>query len=337
MEEAAVRPKPQMRAAVRDGLNRFQLVDAMNREPKNGATKLARLARAARGVKFARDSFNWRLMLNLGIGAPKVEFPATQTGMREIAKLLDVPIHVDLGATYRSYTGAACKELKGIENLVNGLTIAYFPPSLAFAKFVGRVAPRLKQLEYPSFVLERFPPLDLEKLVLVDEKVYYAPLGRHKVCRLDVPIWEIGRKFTSGRVLSASITSFGLKGNNVLFIHCKAINAFCRRFSALEEFHISALDEHFKKLWAKCLELRDQLNVSGLKRFFFTFEHDCNFFTCKNSDWIAKLKQVEPFDAAPFTVDRSSNLVRMFLKHSRPRDAKPVFFHITGDFRWRDH
>ncbi|KAI6242475.1 hypothetical protein M3Y99_00213600 [Aphelenchoides fujianensis] len=256
--------------------------------------------------------------------------------MRRIIKLLDVPIHVDLGTTYQSYKDA-CKELKESSNLVNGLTLRDFSESPAFAEFVEGVAPNLKQLECLSSVLARFPPLDLER-------VDYARLSRHKIRQLDVPIWEIGREFADGQVLSPSITSLGINDHNALNFRHELIEAFCRRFPALEELHISVdstgaisvPDEHYKKLWTACLELRDQLNVPGLKRFFFAIQYDCTFLTRKNTDWITKLKQVEPFDETTFTVGRFSKNVRMFLKHNRPRDAKAVFFQIEGYFRCMD-
>ncbi|KAI6242527.1 hypothetical protein M3Y99_00219300 [Aphelenchoides fujianensis] len=358
MEAAVVKPKPRIRAAVRDGLNRFCLVDKMKVESDKheGTTQLKRLAlisrahlasfrRSARGIQFDHVYPEWRPQLDLGIGAPKVVFPVDQTEMRGIVKLLAVPIHAEIGYDPYWYKDAACKELKGIENFVNDLHLRSFSDSSAFPEFVECVAPHLKQLECPPFVLGRLPPLDLEKLVLdfTLSGIDYGQLSRHKVRRLDVPMYEIHRHgYLNGQVLSASISSLGLNGSNAINFRHELIETFCRRFSALEELHIfvdytgpmKALDEHFKNLWTACLELRDQLNVPGLKRFFFTFEHDCNFFTCENSDWIENLKQVEPFDKATFTIGRDSKDVRMFLKHSRPRDAKPVFLHIEGDFEW---
>ncbi|KAI6242512.1 hypothetical protein M3Y99_00217800 [Aphelenchoides fujianensis] len=360
MEAAVVKPKPRIRAAVRDGLNRFCLVDKMKVESDKheGTTQLKRLAlisrahlasvrRSARGIQFDHVYPEWRLQLDLRIGAPKVVFPVDQTEMRGIVKLLAVPIHAEIGYDPYWYKDAACKELKGIENFVNGLHLRSFSDSSAFPEFVERVAPHLKQLECPPFVLGRLPPLDLEKLVLdfTLSGIDYGQLSRHKVRRLDVPMYEVHRNgYLNGQVLSASISSLGLKASHVLDLPHEALDAFCRRFPALEELHIfdnntrrmKELDEHFKKLWTACLELRDQLNVPGLKRFFFTIRHDCTFFTRKNSDWIAKLKQVEPFDKASFIIDSSSKDVRMFLKHSRPRDAKAVFLRIEGHFQCLD-
>ncbi|KAI6242438.1 hypothetical protein M3Y99_00229500 [Aphelenchoides fujianensis] len=352
MESAVVKRKPQIRAAGRDGVNRFQLVGKMEAkgDKHEGTIQLKRLAlisrahlasvrRNARGIKFERQDFKWRLLLDFRIGAPKVEFPTSKAEMREVAKLLGVPIRLAFGFNLLSF--AEWRELEQLGTLVNGLAFMHVPEPPAFAEFVERVASHLKQLEWPSYALAHFPPLDLEKLVLVDKEVNYAHLGRHKIRRLDVRIDEIHRRFTSGQVISASITSLGLNGSDATNFRHELIEAFCCRFSALEELHISikysgvrnVLGGDFKGLWENCLELRDQLDVPRLKRFFFVLEHDCTFRGNK-TEWIDKLKQVEPFNKATFTVDRSSSLVRMFLKHSRPRDAKPIFFHIDSCFRW---
>ncbi|KAI6242356.1 hypothetical protein M3Y99_00236200 [Aphelenchoides fujianensis] len=357
MEAAVVKSKPQMRAAVRVGLNRFQLVDKMETDMEKGTAQLKRLAlisrahlasvrRSARGIKFEQWEHNWRLQLDLGIGAPKTTFPATQTEMRGIVKLLAVPIHVDLRYNHYWHKDVACKKLKGVESFVNCLTVRDYSDFAPFGEYNDCVAPHLKQPECPSDALPPFPPLDLERLVFdyTAFGVNYDLLSRYKIRRLDVPMWEITRDFMSDPVLSTSITSLGLNVSNAINFRHELIEAFCRRFSALEELHIcvdftgpmKALDEHFTNLWAACLELRDRLNISGFKRLFFTFDHDCNYFTCENSDWIEKLKQVEPFDQATFTVDRFTKDVRMFLKHNRPRDAKAVFVCIKSDFRCRD-
>ncbi|KAI6232646.1 hypothetical protein M3Y99_01000300 [Aphelenchoides fujianensis] len=356
MEAALVKSKPRIRAAVRDGLNRFLLVGKMETESDKheGTIQLKRLAlisrvhlaslrRSARGIKFKQKGCEWRLQLDFGIGAPEFVSSADHAEMRGIVKLLAVPIHVDLDISHRSYTNAACKELKGIENFVNGLTLRSFPESPPFAEFVESVIARLKHLKCPPFVFKRFPLLDLEKLVLIDfaSRVDYEIVGRHQIRRLDVSMWEIHRNFTSGQVLSASITSLGLNVSNAIDFHHELIEAFCRRFSALEELYINVdftdpmknLDEHFKNLWTASLKLRNELNMPRLKRFFFTFEHDCTVYD-SNTEWIEKLKPVKPFDQTTLTVNRSSKQMRMFLKHSRPRDAKPVFFHIKGGFRW---
>ncbi|KAI6232666.1 hypothetical protein M3Y99_01002500 [Aphelenchoides fujianensis] len=239
-----------MRAAVRDGLNRFLLVGKMETESDKheGTIQLKRLAlisrvhlaslrRSARGIKFKQNGCEWRLQLDFGIGAPEFVSSADHAEMRGIVKLLAVPIHVDLDISHRSYTNAACKELKGIENFVNGLILRSFPESPPFAEFVESVIARLKHLKCPPFVFKRFPLLDLEKLVLIDfaSRVDYEIVGRHQIRRLDVSMWEIHRNFTSGQVLSASITSLGLTDTTAINFPPESIDAFCRRFSALED------------------------------------------------------------------------------------------------------
>ncbi|KAI6242391.1 hypothetical protein M3Y99_00239800 [Aphelenchoides fujianensis] len=353
MEAAVVKPKPRIRAAVRDGLNRFQLVGKLETDEKQGATQLKRLAaisrahlasvrRTARGIKFEARGYDWRLEIDLGIGAPTVEFSINQTEMSAIVKLLNVPIHMDLGGNCQSYDQVVCKEMKGIVNFVNGLSLNYFLFFPDFTQFIKCVAPRLKHLKCPSSVLARFPRLDLERLELV-ETDNYAHLRRHKIRRLDVPRWEINRAFPVGQVLSASITSLGLHAMDVFVSSCKPIKTFCRRFSALEELHVFAnyggrinqMEDHFKTLRTACIKLRDQLNIPGLKRFFFTIEHGCVFYGTQ-ADLIEKLKQMEPFEKATFTIDRPNKRVRMFLKHNEPRGQKPTFVCIKGDFSWTE-
>ncbi|KAI6242526.1 hypothetical protein M3Y99_00219200 [Aphelenchoides fujianensis] len=300
METAVVKRKPQIRAGasdVRNKLNRFLLLDAMLTDKKKGTTRLVRLAAVSRaqlaavrrsvsGIKLKLLEPEWALELELGDAAPLVEFPVKQKEMSGIAKLLGVPVHLNLGWNMQPSKNVDVRELERIKHGVNGLTVSYCGPSFPHWKFIKSVAPQLKELVCYSFDLRDFPPLDLEKLYLFawisTDDHFYDALSRHKIRRLDVLMWEVQKDFASNRVLSKSITSLGLVDQYGMANATPAsINAFCRRFTALEELHVIGEFQipkrdvvvHFKKLWAKCLELRDQLNIPGLKRIFFTIKH----------------------------------------------------------------
>ncbi|KAI6242369.1 hypothetical protein M3Y99_00237500 [Aphelenchoides fujianensis] len=358
MEELAIaKPKPQIRtgaADVRDKLNRFLLLDAMLTDKKKGSTRLLRLAavsraqleavrRSVRGIKFKLVEPEWALELELGGTAPPVEFSVRQKEMSGIAKLLGVPVHLNLGWNMQPSKNVDVRDLERIKDGVNGLTASYCGPSYPLWKFIKSVAPQLKELVGYSLDLNDFPPMDLEKLYLfaVADDRFYDTLSRHKIRRLDVLMWEVQKDFPSNRVLSESITSLGLVDQyGMANAAPNSINAFCRRFTALEELHVISefqiprrdVVAHFKKLWAKCLELRDQLNIPGLKRIFFTIKHGQPIAIPKSeSNCMDALKQVEPFREATFLPTRKGG-VRMVLKHEQSSGPQSTFFRIESDF-----
>ncbi|KAI6242444.1 hypothetical protein M3Y99_00230200 [Aphelenchoides fujianensis] len=358
MEESAiVKQKPQIRAGasdVRDKLNRFLLLDAMLTDKKKGVARLVRLAAVSRaqlaalrrsvsGIKLKLVEPEWALELELGDVAPPVEFPAKQKEMSGIAKLLAVPVHLNLGWNMQPSKNVNVQELERIKDVVNGLTASYCGPSFPHWRFIKSVAPQLKELVCYSFDLRDFPPLDLEKLYLfaVADDRFYDTLSRHKIRRLDVLMWEVQKDFPSTRFLSKSITSLGLVDQYGMANATPAsITAFCRRFTTLEELHVISefqvpkrdVAAHFKKLWANCLELRDRLNIPGLKRLYFTIKHGQPIAIPKSeANWMAVLKQVEPFSEATFSPTLNGG-VRMVFKHKQSSGPKSTFFHIESDF-----
>ncbi|KAI6242406.1 hypothetical protein M3Y99_00226000 [Aphelenchoides fujianensis] len=117
MEAAIVKPKPRIRAGasdVRDKLNRFMLIDAMETadDKHEETTEFIRLALVSRAhlasvrrtvpgmIKFERTHQEWLLRLKVGLGAPKIAFPVDQTEMSAIIKLLGVPVHLKFGGYY---------------------------------------------------------------------------------------------------------------------------------------------------------------------------------------------------------------------------------------------
>ncbi|KAI6225192.1 hypothetical protein M3Y99_01369200 [Aphelenchoides fujianensis] len=347
MKVAVVKRKPQIRAAVRDGLNRFQLVDKMETNETKGTAHLVRLAaisrahqesvrRSARGIKFVTTDHEWQLRLKLGVGAPKIIFPVGHAEMIAVIRLLGVPVAL------RFWMDVDWKALEPIGRYVNALTLMHDYP--ACSAFVGSVASHLRVLTSTWSVVARLPPLDLEKARLYKTPNDYSELNQHKIRRLDVPVFVLdgypGRQ--SNQVISSSIKTVGIFHlDYAAAFPYDSIAAFCRRFPSLEDLHIHCYYEkeiedvsaYFTRLWANCLEIRDRLHVAGLKRFFLKINHDCRFFGTK-SDWFEKLKLVEPFDKATSTIDRSNERIRMFLKHNEPRAAKPTFVLIKGDFHW---
>ncbi|KAI6239256.1 hypothetical protein M3Y99_00600200 [Aphelenchoides fujianensis] len=346
MEAAVVKKKPKLRpAAVRDGLNRFVLTAAMSKNTKVAATPLFRLAaisraqltsvrRTVREIKCKPADFGPSLELELGVGASKVEFAAGAEEMSAIAKLLRVPVRLDFGLQDTSdYLTVA-----QVGEFVTRLTLSFTPKSPFLLQFIKLVAPQLKQLECSPFALQRFPPLDLEKLVIDRTPVDYEALSRHKIRRLDVCTAEAGRFFPDERVLSASIKSLGLtQSSRAVGPPTDSFAAFCRRFPSLEELHSFGqhLNTDMTELWARCLELRDQLNIPGLKRLFVTGKHVAvEFFVKPDDEWMPKLKQVEPFDKATFWTDAVSQHERVLLvqQFDWPDGAKPTSIRIEGDF-----
>ncbi|KAI6238302.1 hypothetical protein M3Y99_00708800 [Aphelenchoides fujianensis] len=348
MEAAVVKRKPRIRAAVRNGLNRFCLVNEMETDKRKGAAQLVRLAaisrahlasvcRTARGIKFQWAGWVWRVKLNLGIGAPKIEFPVNQAQMIAIIRLLGVPVHL------KFFTNADWGALESIGRYVNALGVHYESDSSEFFAFVNSVAPHLNVLASSWSVLARLQPLVLQKARLYDRAEDFSELNRHKIYRLHVSLRDL-QPFTaqSNQVISASIKSLSISHiRSWTYFPYDPIEAFCRRFSGLEDLHVTCehyeevrdLSAYFTALWAKCLEIRDRLHVSSVKRLFLTVKQECDFLGTK-IDWLEKVKQVKPFHEATFTVDRSNNCVRMFLKHNEPRGPKPTFVLIKGDFWW---
>ncbi|KAI6192521.1 hypothetical protein M3Y99_01928600 [Aphelenchoides fujianensis] len=340
MEAAVVKPKPRIRAAVRDRLNRFQLVHAAETkgEKNEEFVRLARLASISRAqlasirrsiakLKFRLRDDELLLTLNLGNGAPKTVFTVDQTEMIAIIRLLGVPVHLSF------WMDVDWKKLESIGRCVNALTVLHDSP--AFSAFVNREAPHLRVLTSKWTLLARLPSLDLERARIYGEFQEDNDLDRHKIHRLDV--WL-------DQVISSSIKSLGLMVPCV--IDCATslyvvIEGFARRFPSLEDLHIvckyrndiNYFNAYFPYLWEDCLNFRDRLNVPGLKRLFLTIKYDCSFRGTK-ADWFEQLKQVEPFHKATFTIDQSKKCVRMFLKHNKPRGPKPMFVLIKGDFRW---
>ncbi|KAI6175258.1 hypothetical protein M3Y99_01977800 [Aphelenchoides fujianensis] len=356
-----------MRAAVRGGLNRFYLVDATETSGHENKefVRLARLASISRAqlasvrrsvarIKFKHTSgYELLLRLNLGVGTPKPAFTVDQAKMVAIIRLLGVPVHL------RFYVDVDWKALESVGRYVNELTILHVSP--AFSAFVNRVAPHLRVLHSGWPDLERLPPLELERARIYGRFDEFNDLHLHKIHRLDVSIGDLtSYSVQSDRVVSSKIKSLGFLVPLVFdwaAFPSDSIEAFARRFPALEDLHITCkyvvgterlypfpmvefqkdipdLSAYFTKLWAKCLEIRDRLHVAGLKRLFVTIKHNCHFHGRPN-DWFEKLELVEPFHEASSTIDRPNKCVRMFLKHNEPRGPKPTFVCIKGDFHWQ--
>ncbi|KAI6242536.1 hypothetical protein M3Y99_00220200 [Aphelenchoides fujianensis] len=334
MEAAVVKPKPRIRpgaASVRDGLNRFLLFDSYYFNRKKTTLQLMRLAslsraqltsvrRSVRGIRPGRTSSGCVVTSKLSVAADKAEFWVGKNEMGAFAQLLNVPVSLFMDDIFLNDGDG--EELKAIKNFVNGLIVSNSVDSPHVTKFIKRVAPQLKRLKCYGPYLEQFPPLDLEKLVLHMFEIDYNELRRHKIRRLDTHMCETDREYSNGQILSESIKSLGLTQCNAIELLADRIEAFCRRFPALEDLHIIC-----------DYALRDQLNIPVLKRLFFNVKHRCEYFGTK-TDWIHTLEQAEPFDKATFTIDRTNNCVRMFLKHNEPRGPKPFFFHVKGSFWW---
>ncbi|KAI6225349.1 hypothetical protein M3Y99_01347800 [Aphelenchoides fujianensis] len=361
MEATVVKPKPRIWAAVRDGLNRFHLVDKMQTGIKNGAGQLVRLAmisrahlesvrRTARGIKFKLDYSTWDMKLNLGLGTPKVSFPVDPTKMSAITRLLHVSVHLTFAYSRPpSFETVDWEKLRGIETHVNALSVYHKFDSSDFSAFIGNVAPQLKALNSTWDLLAQFPPLDLERAQLYHSPGDFSELNRHKIHRLEMPVYYLDDRsgFPRNQVISSSIKSLGIMQIcNWKKFPYNSIEVFRRRFPSLEDLYINCkyeqdedmpdlrdLSAYFTKLWAKGLEIRDRLHVAGLKRLFLTVKHGCGFDGTKD-EWFENFGQVEPFNEATSTIDRFNECVRMFLKHNEPRAAKPTFVLIKGNFWW---
>ncbi|KAI6230548.1 hypothetical protein M3Y99_01048200 [Aphelenchoides fujianensis] len=323
----------------------------METDQTKGATQLVvsrahleSVRRSARGIKFKLDCSTWDVKLNLDLGTPKISFPIDEAGMIGIIKLLAAPVHLKFGYERSGYKGVDWTELYQIAKYVNGLTVYHQFDSPEFFGFISSLSSHLKVLTSSWSVLARFPPLDLERARLYHPPNDFSELNRHKIHRLDVPAFVISylSELQGNQVISSAIKSLG-----ILHIRywpdfpCYSIEVFCRRFPSLEDLHIICENEedvedvsvYFTELWAGCLEIRDRLHVAGLKRLFITIKHDCDFLASE-IDGFEKLKQVEAFDKASSTIDRSNECVRMFLKHNAPRGPKPTFLLIKGEFHW---
>ncbi|KAI6238361.1 hypothetical protein M3Y99_00698100 [Aphelenchoides fujianensis] len=102
---APVKPKPRMRAAVRNVVSRFSLLAAKMADENKAATQLVRLAAISRthlaalrnsihGVKFEeiRDE-GLSLKLDLGSSTPAIELAVARAEIDGIFRLLGVPVH----------------------------------------------------------------------------------------------------------------------------------------------------------------------------------------------------------------------------------------------------
>ncbi|KAI6234260.1 hypothetical protein M3Y99_00822200 [Aphelenchoides fujianensis] len=351
-----MKKKPRFRAAgARDGLNRFVLAAAMSTDAEKSAAfrqfnrllaissaQLAAVRRSAGGLTFKHEEEGgWRLHWQAAVGASAVEFPVDQSEVRRLLKLLCTPVHLDLDFFPWS-TREEWANVVDQREFVSRLTVNRIPDLRVLRDFVAELAPNLREFECFSNVLERLPPLKLQKLVVHDWSEFnYSLLNCHQVERLDVPMVEVLREFPDDQVLSASLKSLGLLFVGGSFDFPQAsIGSFCRRFPSLEDLHVDIhswtvrhdLDAHFEEEWARCLELRDRLDVPHIKRLFFTVKLQWDFDSKHDREWARKLKRVDPFDKATFWRDPVSNHERMFLKVSRPQDSTPTFLRIEGDF-----
>ncbi|KAI6238360.1 hypothetical protein M3Y99_00698000 [Aphelenchoides fujianensis] len=300
MEAAVIKSKPRIGAAVRDGLNRFCLVEAMETDEKKGLIRLVRLAaisrvhlvsvrRTARGIKFQLCDEDWQLKLKLGLGAPKIAFPVDQREMFGIIGLLGVLVHLTFSYDMSTYTSVDWKDLQRVAKYVSALSVYDEADSPDFFAFIDTVAPHLKMLNSTWSLLTRFPPLYLKRARLYDPPYNdFSELNRHKIHRLDVPAFVPDHlsEIQSNQIISRSIKASGiLHIRNWVDFPYDSIEIFCCCFPSAEDLHIVCeyersvgdLDAYFTALWAKCLEIRDRLHVAGLKRLFITIKHNCNF------------------------------------------------------------
>ncbi|KAI6221803.1 hypothetical protein M3Y99_01535800 [Aphelenchoides fujianensis] len=346
------RLRPRIRpTAVRDGLNRFLLVDAMCTKKKRGPLRLMRLAsvsraqlasvrRTARGFEFRLLRSGPTLKLDLGVGSSVVEFPVSQPKMGAIALLLRIPLHLDLEWT----KDVDWAEMQRVEEFLNRLTVEPCHESAGKAAFIKRVIPRLQELKCQPYFMKRLPPLDLEKLAFPYGQVDYESLSRHRIHRLDVDRWAFGAHNSSDGILSPTIRSLGLLTDFSRFrwdSDCDAIETFCRRFPSLEELHIDEKHfhvsgdfvENFSELWAACMESRERLKVAGLQRIFVTIKLRHSYGSSDfDVDWMQKVRAMEPFDRATFWTDPVDEHGRMCLvfRYDWPDGPKPMIFRIES-------
>ncbi|KAI6234234.1 hypothetical protein M3Y99_00819400 [Aphelenchoides fujianensis] len=353
MEATVVKPKPRIRAAaVRDGLNRFFQIHAMQTGEKKTPLQLVRLAVASRAqlasvrrhvpvLKFTLWSSGWHwFMPDVGLGSAAGRVAVRPNEMSGIVNLIRVPVHLLIVDT-RGLVRVDWEEIKQIEEFVSGLDLREDPHQFpALSQFINKVTLQLKKLECSTDVLNLFPPLDLDKLQLYGTDGLDEALSRHTIRRLDVYANAAVHKSLSEQFFLSSIKALGLIDYmGLLDVPAEAINAFCRRFPELEDLHLivhrteerTLVQDPFQKQWAHLLWLRDQLNIPSLKRLFFSIKDDCTSWLNKPG-WMERLKQTEPFDKASFTIGPSPHRVRMFLKLSWPTEQLPTFFRIEGQF-----
>ncbi|KAI6234229.1 hypothetical protein M3Y99_00818800 [Aphelenchoides fujianensis] len=320
--------------------------------------QLASVRRTARDLEFRLLRCGPTLKLDLGVGWSVVEFPVSQQEMSAIAQLLRIPLHLNLEWAM----DVDWEEMQRVEEFLYGLTVEPCHESPGKAAFLNRVLPRLQELKCPPYLSKRLPPLDLEKLAFSYGRttsfvlaslifcgflgVDYESLSRHRIHRLDVDRWAFGSQFPPNRILSPTIKSLGLVTAFSQYEwtpDCAAIQAFCQRFPALEELHVinhisNVTDDfvgYFSELWSeKCLELRERLNVPGLKRIFVTTSLKFSYSSADfNFDWMRKVRAKEPFDRATFWTDPVSEHERMSLvvRFDWPDGPKPAIFRIESD------
>ncbi|KAI6219339.1 hypothetical protein M3Y99_01662300 [Aphelenchoides fujianensis] len=349
-------PRPRIRpTAVRDGLNRFLLIDAMCTKKKTGPLRLMRLAsgsraqlasarRTARGFEFRLVRTGPTLKLDLGVGSSVVEFPVSQQKMSAIARLLRIPLHLDLECAKH----VDWEEMQRVEEFLDSVTIGPRQKSPGKAAFINRVLPRLQELKCHAYFVKRLPPLALEKLVLRDERANYLDfesLSRHRIQRLDVDRWAVNTRLPPDRVLSPTVKSLSLVtafSRYPWHLDSDAVKTFCGRLPALEELHVESnlhnpardFVEYFSELWTECVDFRERLNVPGLKRIFVTTKLKFSFYSGDfDFDWMRKVRAKEPFDRATFWTDPVNEHERMSLvvRYDWPDGPKPTVFHIEAE------
>ncbi|KAI6234232.1 hypothetical protein M3Y99_00819200 [Aphelenchoides fujianensis] len=351
MEAAVVKPKPRMRPLVRDRLPRFFQIYTMRTEEK-APLQLVRLAMVSRAqlasvrrrvpvLTFTLWDLGWKwLMPDMRLDCAAKRIDVSPTEMSGIAKVLRVPVHLRFfqegGLEFVDW-----EEMEQVEEFVRGLELwedyHRFPVLL---RFVNEVLPQLNELQCSTDVLNRLPPLDLNKLQLYRPGPLHDAVSRHTIRRLDVSTLVAARESTGEQLFSASIKSLGLvEPMDLLMVPFDSIVAFCRRFTALEDLHIivdqeeprNAEEPIFKQMWGAILRLRDRLKVLGLKRLFFEIKY-LGIFHEDKPGWIDRLKQTEPLEQAAFSTSPCDSRLRMFFKLSWPREELPTFFRIKGQF-----
>ncbi|KAI6234272.1 hypothetical protein M3Y99_00823500 [Aphelenchoides fujianensis] len=352
METAVVKRKPRIRAAaVRDGLNRYLMAAALAaKKKKHGVIQLIRLASLSRAqlasvrrsvpaISFTLQFNGWQWSLpefRREVAPERVAVRPKE--MSALVKLLRVPVRL-LFVDTTEFKNVDWWELKNVEEFVNELNLSMDPSKFpALWKFVHKVKSQLRELECSADVLDRLPPLDLDKFHAPDNNVNYEALSRHTIRRLDVPGSMVSLELPDDHVLSPTIKSLGLtQYMKQLDERPESIVAFCRRFPALEDLHLNVhyqeefrnVEDPFKRLWSGLLRFRDRLTVLGLKRLFLKVQYTGT--TCRYTPgWLDRLKRMEPFDQASFLT--AGLRIRVFLKLNWPTEKLPTFFRIEGEF-----
>ncbi|KAI6181943.1 hypothetical protein M3Y99_01971500 [Aphelenchoides fujianensis] len=355
MEAAVVEPRPRIRAAVRDRLNRFLQIHAMRTDKTKAPLQLVRLAAISRAqlasvrrhvaeLKFALWPTGWAwFMPDVGCGATAGRIDVSAKEMSAIAQLLRRPIRLLL-VDARGLEHVDWAETTNVVEFVNGLDVYELEDPHKFpvlAALIDRVTPQLRNLKCSTDVLNRLPPLELDKLELLGTGGLHDALKRHTIRRLDMNTAVISEESPSEQLSSPSIKSLGLVEDASLFsVRPESVVAFCRRFPGLEALHLvveqfefsdEEEDPFFKRLWDDILWLREHLNVPGLQRLFF----DVEYLGVFHDDKLERMQKVEPFDKATFSVcPLDDDCVRMFFKMSWPTEQLPTFFRIRGEFFW---